>query len=79
MDQFGVQKPSLKAIAKTPEFPKIELTADEVIAGTEFMGGVIKNIQNDNRKVCCRFAGLQWRKNREGSHQGDLLGGQAAG
>ena len=50
MDQFGVQKPALKAIAKTPEFPKIKLTADEVITGTDFMGGVIKNIQNDNEK-----------------------------
>ena len=50
MDQFGVQKPSLKAIAKTPEFPEIKLTADEVIVGTEYMGGVIKNIQNDNEK-----------------------------
>ena len=50
MDQFGVQKPSLKAIAKTPKFPKIKLTADEVITGTEYMGGVIKNIVNDNEK-----------------------------
>lgn len=50
MDQFGVQKPSLKAIAKTPEFPKIKLVPDEVIVGTKYMGGVIKNIQNDNEK-----------------------------
>ena len=50
MDQFGVQKPSLKAIAKTPEIPEIELTADEVIPGIEFMGGVIKNIVNDGEK-----------------------------
>ena len=50
MDQFGVQKPALKAIAKKPQFPKIKLTADEVIAGVEYMGGVIKNIQNDNEK-----------------------------
>ena len=50
MNQFGVQKPSLKAIAKKPDFPKIELTPDEVIVGVEYMGGVIKNIQNDNEK-----------------------------
>ena len=50
MDQFGVQKPALKAIAKKPQFPKIKLTADEVIAGVDYMGGVIKNIQNDNEK-----------------------------
>ncbi len=50
MDQFGVQKPSLKAIAKTPEIPKIKLTADEVIEGIDYMGGVIKNIENDGEK-----------------------------
>ena len=50
MDQFGVQKPELKAIAKTPNFPKIKLTADEVIVGVDYMGGVIKNIENDNEK-----------------------------
>ena len=50
MDQFGVQKPELKAIAKTPEIPTIELTADEVIVGDDYLGGVIKNIQNDNEK-----------------------------
>lgn len=50
MDQFGVQKPSLKAIAETPEIPEIELTPDEVVPGVEFMGGVIKNIVNDGEK-----------------------------
>ena len=50
MDQFGVQKPSLKAIAKKPQFPAIKLKADEVVAGVEYMGGVIKNIENDNEK-----------------------------
>ncbi|WP_162633337.1 discoidin domain-containing protein [Echinicola strongylocentroti] len=50
MDQFGVQKPALKAIAKTPEIPEIELTPDEVIPGVEYMGGVIKNIVNDGEK-----------------------------
>ena len=50
MDEFGVQKPSLKAIAKTPEIPEIELTADEEIPGVEYMGGVVKNIVNDGEK-----------------------------
>ena len=50
MDQFGVQKPSLKAIALTPEFPEIKLTADKVIPGIDYMGGVIKNIVNDGEK-----------------------------
>ena len=50
MDQFGVQKPSLKAIARKPNFPEIELTADEVVPGIDFMGGVIKDIVNDGEK-----------------------------
>ncbi|WP_165730777.1 discoidin domain-containing protein [Polaribacter sp. 20A6] len=50
MDEFGVQKPALKAIAKTPEIPEITLTADEVIEGIDYMGGVIKNIVNDGEK-----------------------------
>ncbi|XMO85369.1 discoidin domain-containing protein [Algibacter sp. AS12] len=50
MDEFGVQKPALKAIAKTPEIPEIELSPDEEIPGVEYMGGVIKNIVNDGEK-----------------------------
>lgn len=50
MDQFGVQKPTLKTIAKTPKIPTIELTPDEVIPGIDYMGGVIKNIVNDGEK-----------------------------
>lgn len=50
MNEFGVQKPSLKAIAEIPEFPEIELTPDEVIPGIDYMGGVIKNIVNDGEK-----------------------------
>ena len=50
MNEFGVQKTSLKAIAKIPEFPEIELTPDEVIPGIDYLGGVIKNIDNDGEK-----------------------------
>ena len=50
MDQFGVQKPSLKSIARKPKFPEIELTADEVVPGIDYMGGVIKDIVNDGEK-----------------------------
>ncbi|MGB7328027.1 MAG: discoidin domain-containing protein [Rubripirellula sp.] len=70
MDQFGVQKPSLKAIAKTPEFPRIELTADEVITGTEYMGGVIKNIQNDNEKSAAGLPDYKGAKIERGLTQG---------
>lgn len=31
MDQFGVTKPSLKAIAKTPEIPVLTITTDKII------------------------------------------------
>ena len=55
MDQFGVQKPSLKAIALTPEFPEIKLTADKVIPGIDYMGGVIKNIVNDGEKSAAGY------------------------
>ena len=70
MDQFGVQKPSLKAIAKTPEFPKIKLTADEVIVGTEYRGGVIKNIQNDNEKSVAGLPDYKGAKIVKGLTQG---------
>ncbi len=32
MDQFGVKKPALKAIAKTPVIPALEMPADEAVA-----------------------------------------------
>ncbi|TWU38846.1 Sialidase precursor [Novipirellula aureliae] len=70
MDQFGVQKPSLKAIAKTPEFPKIELAPDEVITGTEYMGGVIKNIQNDNEKSAAGLPDYKGAKIERGLTKG---------
>ena len=45
-----MQKPELKAIALTPEFPEIELTADTVSTAVSFQGGQIKNIENDGEK-----------------------------
>ena len=48
MDRFGVQKPSLKAIAKTPEFPVIwsidDNNAKESIT-MNWLGATIKNIE----------------------------------
>ena len=48
MDKFGVQKPSLKAIAKTPEFPVIwsvdDANAKESIT-MNWLGATIKNIE----------------------------------
>lgn len=48
MDKFGVQKPSLKAIAKTPEFPVIWSVDDDNTkdSGTmNWLGAMIKNIE----------------------------------
>jgi len=70
MDEFGVQKPSLKAIAKTPEIPAIELTADEVIPGTEYMGGVIKNIVNDGEKSAAGLPDYKGAKIVKGLNKG---------
>ncbi|MDF7799240.1 discoidin domain-containing protein [Pontiellaceae bacterium B1224] len=70
MDQFGVQKPSLKAIAKTPEIPAIELTPDEVIEGIDYMGGVIKNIENDGEKSAAGLPDYKGAKIEKGLTQG---------
>ncbi|WP_372772945.1 discoidin domain-containing protein [Mangrovibacterium sp.] len=70
MDQFGVQKPSLKAIAKTPEIPAVELTADEVIPGVEYMGGVIKNIVNDGEKSAAGLPDYNGAKIEKGLTKG---------
>ena len=48
MDKFGVQKPSLKAIAKTPEFPVIWSVEDENVKESitmNWLGATIKNIE----------------------------------
>lgn len=47
MDKFGVQKPSLKAIAKTPEFPVIwSVNTDTKESITmKWLGATIKNIE----------------------------------
>ncbi|MGJ8642381.1 MAG: discoidin domain-containing protein [Luteolibacter sp.] len=70
MDEFGVQKPSLKAIAKTPEFPEIELTPDEVILGFDYMGGVIKNIENDGEKSAAGLPDYKGAKIERGLSKG---------
>ena len=49
MDQFGVQKPSLRAIAETPEMPKVDMkmdtrlvTAEEAAPPVPWMGAEIR-------------------------------------
>ena len=47
MDQFGVQKPSLKKIARTPKIPALVFPADSknAIKTTEWLGATLKNIE----------------------------------
>lgn len=48
MDQFGVKKPSLKAIARTPEIPKLKLPKDnggeESAASVNFQGATLTEL-----------------------------------
>ena len=48
MDKFGVQKPTLKALAKQPDIPKLTSpTQKETAASTkEWEGIILKNIEN---------------------------------
>lgn len=47
MDQFGVQKSSLKKISETPEIPEIIKTKIEINNVVNFYGGRIKNLTSD--------------------------------
>lgn len=47
MDRFGVQKPELKAIARTPELPRLDIRAENQTAETArytWMGASIRNL-----------------------------------
>ena len=47
MDQFGVQIPELKAIAKEPEIPAIVIAKNQKGEVHDFFGGQIKNLETD--------------------------------
>lgn len=50
MNHFGVQKPSLKAIAKQPEMPQLKEYRSETSSGLEFFGGLLKNLETEAEK-----------------------------
>jgi hypothetical protein len=47
MDQFGVQKPAFKILAKTPEIPELIFPAGSgnTIKTTEWLGSTLKNVE----------------------------------
>ncbi|MFT5887013.1 MAG: hypothetical protein ACI9IP_003486 [Arcticibacterium sp.] len=47
MDNFGVQKPALKAIAKQPDIPELNIVSFQKVkkATKEWLGGTLKNIE----------------------------------
>lgn len=45
MDKFGVQKPSLKKLAKTPEIPELKIVNKSESAIFDFGGGQIKDLE----------------------------------
>ena len=47
MDQFGVQKPELKKIAKTPDIPDLIMLFEKTVSvkTTAWLGAIIKNIE----------------------------------
>lgn len=47
MDRFGVQKPSLKAIAETPEIPELKQRNLEIANMVSFYSGLIKNLSTE--------------------------------
>ena len=47
MDQFGVQKPSIKALAETPNIPEIKQQNIEIANVVLFYSGSIKNLTTE--------------------------------
>ena len=47
MDQFGVQKPEFKKIAKTPDIPDLIMLFEKTVSvkTTAWLGAIIKNIE----------------------------------
>ena len=85
MDQFGVQKPSLKQIAKTPEIPTLVFPAgsNQAIKTTEWLGAKLKNIEtmgersaaglNETRGVLITSIEQNSLASRGGLQEGDVI------
>ncbi|MCK5210046.1 MAG: PDZ domain-containing protein, partial [Cyclobacteriaceae bacterium] len=72
MDRFGVQKPGLKQIAKTPEIPVIIFSADNEnpIKTANWLGATLKNIETMGERSATglkEISGILILKVKEGS------------
>jgi hypothetical protein len=85
MDQFGVQKPELKKMAKTPEIPGILISheAGKQGATSTWLGATIKNIENlgersaaglnDNNGVLIKSLPKECIAAKGGLEEGDVI------
>ena len=85
MEQFGVQKPSLKELAKTPEIPKLIFPAgsNNSIKTTEWLGANLKNIEtmgersaaglNETSGVLITSINKNGLASRSGLQEGDVI------
>lgn len=62
MHQFGVQKPELKAIARTPEFPQPKLPATVLsardTAPAKWLGALVRNLRDEGEMSALGLPGL---------------------
>ena len=76
MDRFGVQKPALKAIARTPDLPALELALPHVGPGDaapiEWMGATLKELVGEE------FSSFGVRREDGGMHVHRVPAGSAA-
>ena len=62
VDQFGVQKPELKAIARTPELPQPEIPAGAIAVRdtmpVKWLGGNVRNIADEGEMSAFGLPGV---------------------
>jgi S1-C subfamily serine protease len=62
MDQFGVRKPDLKAIARRPQLPPPEVAADRGVARditpAKWLGASVRNIADEGEMSAFGLAGM---------------------
>jgi hypothetical protein len=62
MNQFGVQKPELKAIARTPQLPRSEIPASSVAArdltAVNWLGATVRNVADEGEMSAFGLSGV---------------------
>ena len=62
MNQFGVQKPDLKAIAHTPQLPRSEIPASSVAArdltAVKWLGATVRNVTDEGEMSAFGLSGV---------------------